>query len=87
MCTSALQFVLGSQGGMPANAKSVVHACEILLPSSTWGVVERSVGFLHLAILGLEKGGHIHAGLEASICYSEGRLATSNADLVPMAKA
>lgn len=76
------QFLLGPQGGMPANAKSVLHLCEILPPGSTWAVVERSVGFLHLTILAMAMGGHVRVGLEDSIYYSEGRLATSNAELV-----
>jgi 3-keto-5-aminohexanoate cleavage enzyme len=77
-----IQFALGPQGGMPANAKSVLHLCEVLPPGSTWGVVEGSVGFLPLAILAIGMGGHVRVGLEDCIYYSEGRLATSNAELV-----
>jgi 3-keto-5-aminohexanoate cleavage enzyme len=77
-----IQFVLGSQGGMPANVKSVLHLYEVLPPGSTWGVVEGSVGFLPLAILAIVMGGHVRVGLEDCIYYSEGRLAKSNAELV-----
>ncbi len=77
-----IQFALGPHGGMPANAKSVLHLCEVLPPGTAWGVVEGSVGFLPLAILAIVMGGHVRVGLEDCIYYSEGRLATSNAELV-----
>ena len=77
-----IQFVLGAKGVMPANAKSLLHLCEVIPPGTNWAVVEGSVGFLPLAILATAMGGHVRVGLEECIHYSEGRLAKSNAELV-----
>jgi 3-keto-5-aminohexanoate cleavage enzyme len=77
-----IQFVLGSKGGMPANAKSLLHLSEIVPSGTNWAVVESSIGFLPVAILAVAMGGHVRVGLEECIYYSEGRLAKSNAELV-----
>lgn len=77
-----IQFVLGSKGGMPANAKSLLHLAEVVPSGTNWAVVEGSVGFQPLAILAAAMGGHVRVGLEECIYYSEGRLAKSNAELV-----
>lgn len=77
-----VQFALSSKGGMPANIKSLLHLSEIIPPGTNWAVVEKSVGFLPLAIHAIAMGGHVRVGLEECIYYSKGRLANSNAELV-----
>ncbi len=76
------QFVLGTIGGMPATAKSLLHMMEILPEGSTWSVIGSGAGQLSMAMLGMAMGGHVRVGLEDNIYYSKGVLAKTNAELV-----
>ena len=76
------QFVLGTQGGMPATAKSLLHLTEIIPQDSTWSVIGIGAGQLPMAMMGMVMGGHVRVGLEDNIYYSKGVLAKSNAELV-----
>lgn len=76
------QFVLGTLGGMPATAKSILHLTEIIPEGSTWSVIGVGSDQLTMAMFGMAQGGHIRVGLEDNIYYSKGVLAKSNAQLV-----
>jgi len=76
------QFVLGTPGGMPATAKSLLHLSEVIPPGSTWSVIGIGGGQLPMAIMGVVMGGHARVGLEDNIYYSKGVLARNNAELV-----
>ncbi|HSB07197.1 MAG TPA: 3-keto-5-aminohexanoate cleavage protein [Thermodesulfobacteriota bacterium] len=76
------QFVLGTPGGMPATAKSLLHLIEIISKGSTWSVIGTGAGQLPMAMMGMVMGGHVRVGLEDNIYYSKGVLAKSNAELV-----
>ena len=76
------QFVLGTQGGMPATAKSLLFLTEIIPQGSTWSVIGTGVGQLPMAVMGMVMGGHVRVGLEDNIYYSKGVLAKTNAELV-----
>ena len=76
------QYVLGTPGGMPATAKSLLHLTEIIPQGSTWSVIGTGVGQLPMAMMGMVMGGHVRVGLEDNIYYSKGVLAKSNAELV-----
>jgi 3-keto-5-aminohexanoate cleavage enzyme len=76
------QFVLGTQGGMPATFKSLLHLVEIIPPGSTWSVIGIGAGQLPLSVMGMMMNGHARVGLEDNIFYSKGVLARSNAQLV-----
>ncbi len=76
------QFVLGTIGGMPATAKSVLHMTEILPEGSTWSVIGSGASQLSMVMLGMVMGGHVRVGLEDNIYYSKGVLAKTNAELV-----
>jgi 3-keto-5-aminohexanoate cleavage enzyme len=76
------QFVLGTIGGMPATAKSLLHMTEILPEGSTWSVIGSGASQLSMCMMGMVMGGHVRAGLEDSIYYSKGVLAKTNAELV-----
>lgn len=76
------QFVLGTIGGMPATAKSLLHMTEILPEGSTWSVIGSGAGQLSMVMLGMVMGGHVRVGLEDNIYYSKGVLAKTNAELV-----
>lgn len=76
------QFVLGTQGGMPATYKSLLHLTEIIPGGSTWSVIGVGAAQLPLAVMEIMMNGHIRVGLEDNIFYSKGVLAESNAQLV-----
>ncbi len=76
------QFVLGTIGGMPATAKSLLHMTEILPEGSTWSVIGSGASQLSMCMMGMVMGGHVRAGLEDNIYYSKGVLAKTNAELV-----
>jgi len=76
------QFVLGTIGGMPATAKSLLHMTEILPEGSTWSVIGSGASQLSMVMMGMVMGGHIRVGLEDNIYYSKGVLAKTNAELV-----
>ena len=76
------QFVLGTQGGMPATFKSLLHLVEIIPPGSTWSVIGIGAGQLPLSVMGMMMNGHVRVGLEDNIFYSKGVFANSNAQLV-----
>lgn len=76
------QFVLGTTGGMPATAKSLLHLSEIIPFESTWSVIGIGASQIPMAMIGMAMGGHVRVGLEDNIYYSRGVLARSNAQLV-----
>ena len=76
------QFVLGTQGGMPATAKSLLHLTEIIPQGSTWSVIGTGAGQLPMAMMGMVMGGHVRVGMEDNLYYSKGVLAINNAVLV-----
>jgi 3-keto-5-aminohexanoate cleavage enzyme len=76
------QFVLGTQGGMPATFKSLLHLTEIIPSDSTWSVIGIGAGQLPMTVTGMMMDGHVRVGLEDNIYYSKGVLARSNAQLV-----
>ena len=76
------QFVLGTQNGISATAKSLVYLTEIIPSGSTWSVIGTGAGQLSMAMVGLVMGGHVRVGLEDNIYYSKGVLARNNAELV-----
>jgi 3-keto-5-aminohexanoate cleavage enzyme len=76
------QFVLGTQGGMPATFKSLLHLVEIIPPESTWSVIGIGAAQLPLSVMGMMMNGHVRVGLEDNIYYAKGVLARSNAQLV-----
>ena len=76
------QFVLGARGGAPANARTLVHLVESLPPGSPWSATGIGKYSVEVALMALAMGGQVRVGLEDSIYYRRGELATSNAQLV-----
>ncbi len=76
------QFVLGTNGGAPATAKSLLHFVDALPRDATWSVIGAGPGQLPMAVLAMVMGGHVRVGLEDNIYYTRGVLARSNAQLV-----
>ena len=76
------QFVLGVPGGIPANAKNLLHLVESIPHDSTWSIAAVGKEQLPMDLLGIILGGHIRTGLEDNVYFKYRELATSNAQLV-----
>lgn len=76
------QFVLGVPGGIPANAKNLLHLVESIPLNSSWSVAAVGKGQLPMDLLGIILGGHIRTGLEDNVYYKYKELAACNAQLV-----
>ena len=76
------QFVLGTPWGIPATPKSLLHLLDYLPDRSTWSVIGIGKAHLPMSMMGLILGGHIRVGMEDTIYYTRGELATSNAQFV-----
>jgi 3-keto-5-aminohexanoate cleavage enzyme len=79
------QFVTGTRHGMPATAAALVAAVDLLPEGSTWSVIGVGRHQTPMAMLALAMGGHVRVGLEDTIHYRRGELATGNAQLVDRA--
>ncbi len=76
------QFVLGVQGGMPATPKNLMFLVESIPKGSTWSAIGASKDQLNINTLSILLGGHVRVGMEDSVYYRKGELATSNAQFV-----
>jgi len=76
------QFVFGSRFGMPATARALANAVDMVPADATWSVIGIGRAQLQMAMMVLPMGGHVRVGLEDNIYYRRGELATSNAQLV-----
>jgi 3-keto-5-aminohexanoate cleavage enzyme len=76
------QFLFGSRFGMPATARALASAIEMIPGDATWSVIGVGRAQLQVAMMALPIGGHVRVGLEDNIFYRRGELATSNAQLV-----
>jgi 3-keto-5-aminohexanoate cleavage enzyme len=76
------QFVLGVPGGAAATAATLLHLLGRIPPGSEWSATGIGRHSVAIAMLAIVLGGHVRVGLEDSIYYRRGELATSNAQLV-----
>ena len=75
-------IVLGIMGGAPATPENLIHMVNQLPEGSTWQVVTVSKYHVGSTIMAMVMGGNVRTGLEDTIYYRKGELATSNAQLV-----
>ena len=82
-----LQFslVMGVLGGIPASTRNLVHQVDSLPPGSHWQVIGISLEQWRLCAAALGMGGNIRVGLEDNFYIEEGRMASSNGELVDKA--
>jgi 3-keto-5-aminohexanoate cleavage enzyme len=73
------RLVFGSGFGMPATARALANAVDMIPRDATWSVIGVGVAQLRMAMLALPSGGHVRVGLEDNIRYHHDELATSNA--------
>ena len=76
------QFLFGSKFGMPATARALANAVDMIPGGATWSVIGIGRAQLQMAMMAMPMGGHVRVGLEDNIYYRRGELATSNAQLV-----
>ena len=70
-------FVLGVAGSIDARPQTLLYLIDSLPPKSTWSVI--GIGRHHLSVItmGILFGGHVRTGLEDTIMYKKGQLATN----------
>lgn len=76
------QFVLGVDGGIPANSKNLLHCVESIPLDSTWSVAAVGKGQLPMNLFALILGGHIRTGFEDNVYFRYRELALSNSQFV-----
>jgi uncharacterized protein (DUF849 family) len=81
-----VDFVMGVVGGVPASARNLQAMADNLPPDSHWGVIGISRGQWMLVAAALTIGGSIRVGLEDNLYLPDGRMATSNGDLIAKAR-
>lgn len=76
------QFVLGVPGGMPATPRSLFFLSESIPAGSAWSAIGASKDQLMINTMSIAMGGHVRVGMEDSVYFRKGELATSNAQFV-----
>jgi len=76
------QLLFGSKFGMPATARALANAVDMVPGDATWSVIGIGRAQLQMAMMALPMGGHVRVGLEDNIYYRRGELATGNSQLV-----
>lgn len=84
--TPHIQFAMGIKYGWPANPQSMIFAHSQLPTNCTWGALGVGATEMQTVAMSAMLGGHVRVGLEDNIYVKKGVLATSNAQLVTMAK-
>ena len=84
LLTEPLQvsFVMGVNGGMPADPMLLSYLVKELPANTSWQVIAISKANLPLTTIGLAMGGNARTGLEDTIYVRPKELASSNAQLV-----
>lgn len=80
-----VQFVMGVKNALPARREILefeVAQLHKLMPGATWTAAGLGRHQLEVNHWALEMGGHCRTGLEDNIRFDNGRLASSNAELV-----
>ncbi|MGP2493566.1 3-keto-5-aminohexanoate cleavage protein [Mesorhizobium sp. PUT5] len=85
-----IQSVFGILGGIGTHQEDVVHmrrtADRLFGDNYVWSVLGAGASQLRIAAMSASMGGHIRVGLEDSLWAGRGRLATSSAEQVRMAR-
>ena len=82
LAATALPVRLRQQFGMPATARALANAVDMVPGDATWSVIGVGRAQLQMAMMAMPIGGHVRVGLEDNIYYRRGELATGNAQLV-----
>jgi uncharacterized protein (DUF849 family) len=80
-------FIMGVLGGIPASARHLAFQADQAPRGSRWKVIGISRDQWPLAMAALSLGGDVRVGLEDNFYLPDGKMATSNGDLVAAAVA
>jgi len=78
--------VMGVVGGIPPTARNLAAMVENIPEGSHWGVIGISRDQWMLVAAALTLGGSIRVGLEDNLYLPDGRMATSNGELIARAR-
>ena len=78
-------LIMGVLGGIPGTTRHLVDQVDSLPPDSHWQVIGISLNQWPLVAAAITMGGSIRVGLEDNFYLEEGKMATSNGDLVEKA--
>jgi 3-keto-5-aminohexanoate cleavage enzyme len=78
--------VMGVVGGIPPNARNLAAMVENIPRPAHWGVIGISRDQWMLVSAALTLGGSIRVGLEDNLYLPDGRMATSNGELIAKAR-
>jgi 3-keto-5-aminohexanoate cleavage enzyme len=78
--------VMGVIGGIPPSARNLAAMVENIPAGSHWGVIGISRDQWMLVAAALTLGGSIRVGLEDNLYLPDGRMATSNGELIAKAR-
>ena len=78
-------LIMGVLGGIPGTVRNLVHQAGSLPDSSRWQVIGIGLNQWTLAAAAIGLGGNVRVGLEDNLYVEEGRMATSNGELVEKA--
>jgi uncharacterized protein (DUF849 family) len=78
--------VMGVVGGIPPSARNLAAMVENIPEGSHWGVIGISRDQWMLVAAALTLGGSIRVGLEDNLYLPDGRMATSNGELIAKAR-
>lgn len=83
--TLLFSLVMGVLGGIPATARNLLHQVTSLPPGALWQCISIGMKQWELLPVAVSLGGGVRVGLEDNFYVQEGRMATSNGDLVAKA--
>src|SRR5256714_1594403 len=75
-------LIMGVLGGIPGTTRHLVDQVDSLPPGSRWQVIGISLAQWPLAAAAITMGGNVRVGLEDNVYLEEGKMATSNGELV-----
>jgi uncharacterized protein (DUF849 family) len=78
---------MGVLGGIPGTVPNLVHQVGSLPAGSHWQVIGIGLNQWPLAAAAIGLGGNVRVGLEDNFYLEEGKMATTNGDLVDKAVA
>jgi uncharacterized protein (DUF849 family) len=78
-------LIMGVLGGIPGTTRNLVHQVGSLPADSHWQVIGIGLNQWPLVAAAIGLGGNIRVGLEDNFYLEEGRMASSNGDLVEKA--
>jgi 3-keto-5-aminohexanoate cleavage enzyme len=80
-------LIMGVLGGIPGTTRHLVNQVDTLPEGSIWEVIGIGLKQWPLAASAIAMGGNVRVGLEDNFYLEEGRMATSNGELVEKAAA